>query len=117
MFILFYHSPHLLNAVQAAELRRLNAERAQQQMDVSRVEAEDKEVLQRNTSLNKQQAALQAEVRNLKLASNQASDQASQAKFDLSALQQEGDQLRDQVVQVRTHFLVTAKGIGSFSSA
>ena len=41
-----------------------------------------------------------AQVRNLKQAANQASDAASQAKFDLSALQQEGEQLRDQVVQV-----------------
>ena len=32
------------------------------QLDVSRVEAEDQEVLQRNTALNKQQAALQTEV-------------------------------------------------------
>ena len=50
-------------ALQAAELRRLNSERAQQQLDVSRVDAEDQEVLQRNTALNKQQNALQAEVR------------------------------------------------------
>lgn len=48
---------------QAAELRRLNSERAQQQLDVSRVDAEDQEVMQRNTALNKQQNALQAEVR------------------------------------------------------
>lgn len=39
-------------------------------------------------------------MRTLKQAANQASDAASQAKFDLSALQQEGEQLRDQVVQV-----------------
>lgn len=53
----------LLCCLQAAELRRLNSERAQQQLDVSRVEAEDQEVVVRNNALNKQQAALQAEVR------------------------------------------------------
>ena len=113
----------MLNCLQAAELRRLNAERAQQQLDVSRVEAEDQEVVVRNNALNKQQAALQAEVRmlymaafdtlltlpsaflqvrNLKQGVNQASDAASQAKFDLSALQQEGEQLRDQVWTLQT---------------
>ena len=33
------------------------------QLDVGRVEAQDQEVVQRNNALNKQQAALQAEVR------------------------------------------------------
>ena len=39
-------------------------------------------------------------MRSIKQAFNQASDAAQQAKFDLSALQQEGEQLVDQVVQV-----------------
>ncbi|GAX76844.1 hypothetical protein CEUSTIGMA_g4290.t1 [Chlamydomonas eustigma] len=88
-----------VRAKNASELRRLTAEKAQQQQDVFRVEAEDQEVTQRNVMLNKQQATLQAEVRTLKQAVNQASDAASQAKFDLQAMEQEGQQLRDQVVQ------------------
>jgi kinetochore protein Nuf2 len=85
-------------AKNAAELRRLHSERAQQLSDVSKVEAEDQSVLLRNNKLNKQQAALQEEVRGLKQVVNQASDAASQAKFDLTALEQDHDQLLDQVV-------------------
>ena len=86
-------------AKNAAELRQLHSDRAQQLADVSKVEAEDQSVIQRNNKLNKQQSALQEEVRGLKQVVNQASDAASQAKFDLSALEQDHDQLLDQVVQ------------------
>lgn len=85
-------------AKNAAELRRLQAERAQQAAGVSQLEQQDQDVLQRNTQLNKEQAALQTEVRNLKLTINQVGDAASQAKFDISALQQQHDTLLDEVV-------------------
>ncbi|KAG1680572.1 hypothetical protein FOA52_015019 [Chlamydomonas sp. UWO 241] len=80
------------------KFRDEKAERAQQAAGVSQLEQQDQDVLQRNTQLNKEQAALQTEVRNLKLTINQVGDAASQAKFDISALQQEHDQLLDEVV-------------------
>lgn len=86
-------------AKNAAEVRRLHSERAQQLADVSKVEADDQAALLRNNKLNKQQSSLQEEVRSLKQVVNQAADAASQAKLDLSALEQDHDQLLDQVVQ------------------
>lgn len=46
-------------------------------------------------------ALVPLQARALKQAVNQATDAASQAKLDVSTLQQESEQLQDQVVQVR----------------
>ena len=56
-------TPCFACSVQTAELRRRQAERATQQAEVSKVEAEEADITARNTALNKQSAALQAEVR------------------------------------------------------
>ncbi len=50
-------------AVQMAELKRLQAERAARQGEVAAIDAETAAVRAQNAQLNKQQAALQEEVR------------------------------------------------------
>lgn len=50
-------------AVQMAELKRLQAERAARQGEVAAIDAETATVRAQNAQLNKQQAALQEEVR------------------------------------------------------
>jgi hypothetical protein len=69
--------------------------------EASKVEAGAMAIYQQNQQLNKQQLALNSEVKALKAQANQLADQAAQQKFELMNAQQENERLQSQVVQVR----------------
>ncbi|KAK9816471.1 hypothetical protein WJX72_000700 [[Myrmecia] bisecta] len=88
-----------LNRQLMSELRRLQAERASEEPDVARLEADIHEVYTENQQLNKQQATLNSEVRAMKQQTNVLADEAADLKFKLANARQEGDQLRSLIVE------------------
>ena len=86
------------NAELAAELRRLQDERAAEQPQVAALAAEQQALYAENQALNKTQAALSSEVRGLKAAANALTDEASALRYKLSQARGQGELLRGQIV-------------------
>ncbi|GBF91237.1 hypothetical protein Rsub_03557 [Raphidocelis subcapitata] len=81
------------------ELQRLQEERAGEDADAARVQAEADELRAQNQQLNKHFAAASADVKSLKSQAAQLSEAVQAEKFELMNAGQENERLREQIVQ------------------
>eukprot|EP00873_Tetraselmis_striata_P024326 jgi/Tetstr1/444590/TSEL_032440.t1 len=88
-----------VNLQMTNELKRLQAERAEEQPEVDKLEEELTRHASKVQELNVKQSDMQAEVRTLKQASNELADKQAELKFALLSERQQADKLAEQIVQ------------------